>query len=46
MDLIKELSAIIGSAIIYSVSLYLVRGIVICKEGRFVKRRVIYKVSK
>jgi hypothetical protein len=45
MNLIKELFAIVGFAIIYSVSLYLVRGIVIYKENRFIERRVVRKVS-
>ena len=35
-----------GSAIMYSVGLYLVRGIVIRNKGRFVKRRVVRKVGE
>jgi hypothetical protein len=30
----------------YSVSSYLVRGIVIRKEGRFIKRKVVCKIDK
>jgi hypothetical protein len=45
MDPIKESSTIVYSTIIFSVGLYPVRGIVVCKENRFVKRRVVYKVG-
>jgi hypothetical protein len=46
MNPIKKSSAIVSSAIIYSIGSYLVRGIVIRKKGRFIKRRVVYKVGK
>ena len=46
MDPIKELSAIVGSAIIYSIGLYPVQNIVIRKKSKFVKRRVVYKVGE
>jgi hypothetical protein len=46
MNLIKKLSTIMNSTIIYSIGLYLVRDIVIHKEGRFIKRRVVYKVNR
>jgi hypothetical protein len=45
MDPIKESSAIVGSAIIYSIGLYPVRDIVIYKEDRFVERRVVCKIG-
>jgi hypothetical protein len=42
---IKELFTIVYSTIIFSIDLYLVRDIIVYKKGRFIKRRIVYKIS-